>query len=256
VDLYAQADSHPRFAGVGRPTGQDGNTVRLPGSPDGHPSAFQINLPLYNGVTSLEIGVPRGSRLEAVRDAARRPPVCFYGTSIVQGGCASRPGMAYPSIIGRSLGLECLNLGFSGSARCEPEIAEILSRLGTRAFVLDPLPNMDADTIVSRLGHLVRILRHAHPRAPIVLVEHVRPSKLLPGDGWMKANALLGQLVDGLRDAGVEALHVVPARDLLGDDGEATVDGIHPTDLGFSRMAVVIGSALRAALEEQVTDRP
>ena len=76
----------------------------------------------------------------------------------------------------------------------------------------------------------------------------MQPSKLLPGDGWMKANALLGQLVDGLRDAGMEALHVVPARDLLGDDGEATVDGIHPTDLGFSRMAAAIGPVLQQAL--------
>jgi hypothetical protein len=248
VDLYARLDGRWRFAGVGRPEAREGNTASLPGSPDGSPTLFQVNFPLYNGVTSVEIGVPVGRRIEPVRETERRPPVCFYGTSIVQGGCASRPGMAYPSIIGRSLDLACLNLGFSGSARCEPEIAEILSRLEARAFVLDPLPNMDADSIPSRLGHLVRTLRNARPRAPIVLVEHVRPSRLAPGDGWLKANVLLGKLVDGLRDAGVGALHVVAARDLLGDDGEATVDGIHPTDLGFSRMAAAIGPVLQEAL--------
>ena len=248
VDLYALFDGRLRFAGVGRPEGRDGNTTLLPGSPDGSAVLFQLNFPLYNGVTSFEIGVPRGRTLEPVREAGRRPPVCFYGTSIVQGGCASRPGMAYPSIIGRSMGLECLNLGFSGSARCEPEIAEILSRLDARAFVLDPLPNMGADTIPSRLGQLVRTLRGAHPGAPIVLVEHVRPSRPVPDDGWLKANALLGRLVAELRDAGLGALPVVRAADLLGDDGEATVDGIHPTDLGFSRMAAAIGPVLQEAL--------
>jgi hypothetical protein len=258
VDLYAYRDGRPAFAGVGRPEGQAGNVARFPGSPagspDGGPRTFQLNLPLYNGVTSLEIGIPHGSSIDAAPETPRRPRVCFYGTSIVQGGCASRPGMAYPAIIGRALGIACINLGFSGSARAEPELAELLSRLDVRAYVLDPLPNMARDTIADRLGHMTRLLRRTHPSAPIVLVEHVRPSRPhLPGSPpWVEdsreANLILGALADRLRGEGVGGLHLVPARDLLGDDDEAPVDGIHPTDLGFARMAAAIGAVLRAAL--------
>ena len=254
VDLYAYPDGRPRFVGVGRPSQQAANVARLPGSQDGRPWGFQLNLPLYNGVTSVRLGVPAGYRLERVLEPVRRPPICFYGTSIVQGGCASRPGMAYPAIVRREMGIEGINLGFSGNARSEPEIAEILFRLEARAWVLDALPNMQAETIVERLGHLVRTLRRAHPKTPIVLVEHVRPSRLpLPWDRpwseeWSRCNGFLEALLESLGREGVPGLHVVPWKDLMGDDNEATVDGIHPTDLGFSRMAAVIGPVVRGAI--------
>jgi lysophospholipase L1-like esterase len=240
--------------GVGRPFQQCANSARLPGAQDGTPWIFQLNLPLYNGVTSVELGVPAGFTVEPLVEPGRRPAVCFYGTSIVQGGCASRPGMAYPAILGRHLGIECINLGFSGSARAEPEMAELLARLDPRAYVLDPLPNMSTDTISDRFAHLVRTLRSAHPRTPLILVEHVRPSWLpLPAgrpwaEEWSKANTLMNGVVDAMRKDGMKGLTVVPWKDLMGDDYEATVDGIHPTDLGFVRMAEVIEAAVRGAL--------
>ncbi len=218
VDLYALPRRAPPVLRHGPArSGQAGNVARLPGSPDGTLREFQLDLPLYNGIASLEIGTAPGTRVEAVPGGPLRPRVCFYGTSIVQGGCASRPGMAYPAIIGRALGVGCFNLGFSGSARSEPEMAEILSRVDAQAFVLDPLPNMARDTITERLGHMVRLLRRTQPAAPIVLVEHVRPSRPhLPGDPpWVEdsreANAILGALVAELRDEGVDGLHLVPA---------------------------------------------
>ncbi len=210
VDLYAYPaypDGRPRFAGVGRPSQQAANLARLPGSQDDRPWIFQLNLPLYNGVTSMQLGVPSGHRLEPLREAGRLPPLCFYGTSIVQGGCASRPGMAYPAIICRELGVEGINLGFSGSAKAEPEMAEILCRLDPRAWVLDALPKMAPDTVTERLGHLVRSLRRAHPGTPIVLVEHVRPARLsLPADRrwseeWDTCNALQRSLLGNLEHA-------------------------------------------------------
>jgi hypothetical protein len=254
VDLYSESTGSPRFVGVGQPSGQSGNLARFPGSQDGQPCTFQLNLPLYNGVTRLELGVPAGFGIEGVREKDRRPPLCFYGSSIVQGGCASRPGMPYAAIICRRLGVECINLGFSGSGRAEPEIAEILAELEARAWVLDPLPNMSADTITERLGNLVRVLRRAHPRVPLVLVEHLRPSSLPPPpdrpmeEDWRRANRMLRELVNTLKREGTRDLTVVAGETLLGEDGEATVDGIHPTDLGFARMAEVLGATVREAL--------
>jgi hypothetical protein len=254
VDLYAAARGAPRYVGTGRPTEQRWNLARLGGSQDGTPWTFTLDFPLYNGVSELEVGVPAGHRCEPAGRAGRTPPVCFYGTSIVQGGCATRPGMAYPAIIGRQLDVECVNLGFSGAGRAEPEMAEILSRVDARAWVLDPLPNMAADTIVERLGNLVRSLRRAHPDVPLVLVEHVRPSRLTGpaerpwAEEWSKTTRFMTEVVNSARADGVTGITVVPWTDLVGDDFEATVDGIHPTDLGFQRMAAAIGPAVREAI--------
>ena len=104
---------------------------------------YVLYLPLYNGVQEVKIGVPEGATLEV---AGPRPvgtkPIVFYGTSILQGGCASRPGMAYPAILGRRLDWPTINLGFSGNALSEPEVAQLLAELDPAVYVLDPLPNM------------------------------------------------------------------------------------------------------------------
>lgn len=251
VDLYAAPGGRFRFAGVGIPAAFPDNTARLPGSQDGKPCTFLLYLPLYNGVDSVEIGVGPGFALAPAAQTAARRPLCFYGTSIVQGGCASRPGMAYPAIVGRRLGCPTINLGFSGNGRAEPALAELLTRLDPAAYVLDPLPNMIAEPAAERMESMARTLRRAHPGTPIVLVEHLRLTRLPhPGgdasmEQWQRINADLRGVVDRLSCDGVGGIHVVGWQSLLGDDQEGTVDGIHPTDLGFARMAEAIAGALR-----------
>lgn len=251
VDLYADQDGHLRYAGTGRPAEFPVNTTRLPGSQDGRSWTFLLYLPLYNGVDSLQIGVLPGHDLEAVAPGgATTRPVCFYGTSIVHGGCASRPGMAYPAIVGRRLGLPIINLGFSGSARAEPEIAELLSRLDPAAYVLDPLPNMATDTVAERMEGMVRALRRARAEAPILLVEHLRFTKLPLADEraswaeWQRKNDALRDVALRLEGEGMRGIRRLGWHDLLGDDEEGTVDGVHPSDLGFTRMADAVAGAL------------
>src|ERR1017187_7975974 len=135
---------------------------------------YLLYLPLYNGVEEVKIGVPPEAKFEsALPRPAGLKPIVFYGTSIVQGGCASRPGMAYPAILGRRLDRPQINLGFSGNAWSEPEVAQLLAELDPAAYVLDPLPNMKEEWVVPRLARFVEILRGAHPKTPIVLVENV-----------------------------------------------------------------------------------
>jgi lysophospholipase L1-like esterase len=255
VDLYAQVGGRLRYAGTGRPTEYPVNSTRLPGSGDGQPCTFLLYLPLYNGVESVELEVGDGHGLEAAAPAASSTrPVCFYGTSIVQGGCASRPGMAYPAIVGRHLGLPTVNLGFSGSGRAEPEIAELLSRLDPAGYVLDPLPNMATDTVSERMEGMVRALRRAHPDTPILLVEHLRFTKLPRADErqgweeWQRKNDALRDVTVRLANEGLCRIRRLGWQGLIGDDEEGTVDGVHPTDLGFARMAASISGALGALL--------
>jgi lysophospholipase L1-like esterase len=209
---------------------------------------FLIYLPLYNGVTSVEVGVPSGKTIHAASPRLQKP-IVFYGTSILQGGCASRPGMAYPAIIGRKLDWPTINLGFSGNAKSEPELAGLLAELDPAVYVLDPVPNMDAALVRERMEFFVRTIRESHPKTPIILVESLSYTDgalvAQRKERYSSANAALREVFAKLKKSGVKNLHFISGENLIGDDHEATVDGTHPTDLGFLRMAEKIEPVLR-----------
>ena len=215
---------------------------------------YLLYLPLYNGVHKVEIGLPPTAEFApAPHYPQGTKPIVFYGTSITQGGVASRPGMAYPSILGRVLGAPIVNLGFSGNGQAEPEMAALLAELDPSVYVLDPLPNLSPAQVTERMPALVRALRRAHPQTPIVLVEsilYVDGPYVEEGRGrrCRESNAALLALYERLKADGDDRILYIKAQDLLGDDGEDTVDGTHPTDLGFFRMAKGMEPTLRTAL--------
>src|SRR5690606_24273204 len=105
------------------------------------------------------------------RPEARRRPLVFYGTSITQGGCASRPGMVHTAILGRRLDRPVINLGFSGNGRLEIEVGKLLAELDPAVYIIDCLPNASEKEVAERTEPLVRLLREHRPDTPIVLVE-------------------------------------------------------------------------------------
>jgi lysophospholipase L1-like esterase len=252
LDLYAQdGGGRWRWLATGRPETLPEVQTTLVDDLDGAARAYRLYLPLYNGVEALEIGVPRGASLEPL-PARRERPIVFYGTSITHGASASRPGMSHPAILGRRLSQPIVNLGFSGNGIMEPEVAALLAELEPSVYVVDCLPNMAAPLVAERTGPLVRTLRAAHPATPIVLVEDRNYT-----DGWLRASRRERNRTNhiafrrehaALLDAGVQNLHYVPGDRLFGDDGEAAVDGSHPTDVGFMRMADALEPVLRALL--------
>lgn len=134
-----------------------------------------------------------------------------------------------------------INLGFSGNGRMEPELADLLAELDPSIYVLDCLPNLDAAEVRERIEPFVRKLRAARPRTPIVLVEDrsyadafLVASKRERND---TSRLALKTAFENLKQSGVKDLHYLKGADLLGDDGEGTVDSSHPTDLGFMRQA-------------------
>jgi hypothetical protein len=254
LDLYVYTEEGCRWLAVGRPTAQ-ANTARLvDGLPPGK-RQYLLYLPLYNGVSSLEIGVPKGSLLAKAppRGEDRRRPIVFYGTSITQGGCASRPGMVHTAILGRWLDRPVINLGFSGNGRMELEVAELMAELDPVVYVIDCLPNMAAAEVRERTEPLVKALRHARPQTPIVLVEdrNYTDAFLLTAKRQRNetSQAALREVYSRLQTAGVKNLHYLPGKDLLGDDGEDTVDSSHPTDLGFLRQAEAFRKVLEPLLK-------
>jgi len=251
LDLYVKVGGRWRWIAVASPTQFPTSTAGLVAGMKRARRQYMLYLPLYNGVESVEIGLPPRavvSKPPARRGKAARP-ICFYGTSVTQGGCASRPGMVYTSILGRWLDRPTINLGFSGNGQSEPELASLLAELDPSVYVLDAIANMYAPWVPERIGLMVRTLRAARPTTPIVLMEHVgfQQPRFVRDVHRTQAsvNAALQRVLKDLHAAGVRGLHCVRTDRLLGDDGEATVDGIHATDVGFLRIARALEPLLR-----------
>lgn len=201
---------------------------------------FTLYLPLYNGVKSLQIGVPEGCRFDFVRPSVEKP-VVVYGTSIAQGACASRPGMAWTNILQRKLDMPVVNLGFSGNGQLDEEFFRLLAEMDAAMYVIDCMPNMTGDRVSlirPRLEKGLRILR-SKSKAPILLVEHDGYMGFYASDkrreDFRKTNEQLRAVYDLMKDE-IENLHYLTF-DELALSMDSQVDGVHATDLGMQQYA-------------------
>jgi len=213
---------------------------------------YALYLPIRNGTNDLAIGVAEGARFEGLSPRQVRP-IVFYGTSINHGASASRAGMIHTAILGRWFDRPVVNLGFAGNGRMHAEVGEWLGKLDAAVFVIDCLPNLNAERVRQRAVPLVKQIRAAQPDIPIVLVEDRRNTNswILPArNAHHDANhAALREAFATLQAEGMDNLFYIPGDDLLGDDSEGTNDGYHPSDLGFMRQAKVFYPVLQEALE-------
>lgn len=205
---------------------------------------FRLYLPLYNSIRWLEIGTNPSNLVEPVID--EKAPITLYGTSILQGGCASRPGLAWTNILGRKLDIRTINLGFSGNGRLEMPVIELLVETNPRLFVLDCLPNLATDsypddTIRERILTSVKMIRSKYPLTPILLAEHasgLREVTLNSGvvKECSRANNVLKAAMRQMVQEGIKNIWTLTAEE-IGFHAESTVDGIHPNDIGMMQYA-------------------
>lgn len=234
-----------------RPSGlQNEGRVILPPLGGGK-RRFRVYLPLYNGVTKLELSGNEGMPLEPVAPHNEENAIVVYGTSIAQGGCASRPGNAWPSMVGRDFGRSVINLGFSGSGRMETEVVELIAQLNPAVFVIDCLRNMGSFSeaeLKMRVARTAVLLSTAHPTTPLVFVD-------LDTDGgrdkYANRNTWQRDAILSLPDLQTRKLASVSGEKLLGTDNEGTVDGVHPNDLGMRRQADAVSAVLRRIIRKQ-----
>jgi hypothetical protein len=246
LDLYARENGHWEFKGVGRPKETRSNS-QLAKNPSGEPTEYLLYLPLYHNVTELKIGIEPGAVIKKAPDRpqGKARPLVFYGTSITQGGCASRCGMCSTALLGRWLDREVINLGFSGAGRMEPELADLLCELEPEIYILECLPNMTTPMVQERVEPFVLTLRRSHPDTAILLVESPLAIPHNPG------NAALREAYEKLQKQNVKNLYYLSGDNQLEGEENGTVDGAHPTDLGFFRMA----ATYRPVLQEIIAAR-
>ena len=207
-----------------------------------------INFPLYSGVVSLQIGLCAGASLKRAKEYADARPVVYYGSSITQGGCASRPGNSYQSIISRRLRCDYVNLGFSGSARGEEAMAEYISGLSMSAFVYDYDYNApDEGHLQNTHARMFNTVRAKNPQLPIIMLSCPQ-SKL--NESFRRRRDIIMRTYMSAREAGDNNVYFIDGGEILnifgGDSG--TVDNCHPNDLGFACMAKAIGDVLQNIL--------
>ena len=206
-------------------------------APYGNMRTFTINFPLYHDVYELYVGLKEGCVLETAPDYAITTPFVYYGSSITQGGCASRPGTCYQAWLSRWFDADYINLGFSGSAKGEDEIADYVAGLSMSAFIYDYDYNSPTyETLVETHEKMLRKVRAAHPDVPIICAS--RPRFPLNPEETARRD-LIASNVEKLRAEGDRLISFVPGSELIALGGtEGTVDYCHPTDLGFYSMAV------------------
>ena len=242
-DLYA--DKH--FVTTFRPPFEVEDSYQsLHEFPYGTMREITINFPLYSGVSELYIGLQKSASVEACMPYSIQKPVVFYGSSITQGGCASRPGNAYPAILSNWFDFDYINLGFSGNAKGEQEMAEYIANLEIGIFVLDYDHNApDLQHLQNTHYAFYQTVRAAHPHIPILMMTSI--TKPWTQDHYFERRDTIYNSYMKAKENGDENVYFWDgSKEFAPYDNYGTVEGCHPNDFGFYGMA----ASLRQLLKE------
>ncbi|MCC7523726.1 MAG: SGNH/GDSL hydrolase family protein [Chitinophagaceae bacterium] len=217
---------------------------------------YRLFLPLYNSVSWMEIGVPEGNTFIPM-PLSDEKPVVIYGTSIAQGGCASRPGLAWTSILERQLDCPLVNFGFSGNGRLETPLIDLMTEIDAKVYVLDCLPNLVGipdDELETKIREAVKGLQSKRPAIPVLLVEHslgdnegVINKKSV--EACVRTSKVLRQTYEKLLKEGTKNIYLLTNSE-IGLDINSTVDGIHPADIGMKQHADAYTKKIREIVHE------
>lgn len=246
LDLYARSADSDQWGWIhGKYDFSDTVRYSFTGFQSDSLRQYRLYLPLYNAVTWLQIGVDKGHDLHF--NTSKVSPIVVYGTSIAQGACASRPGLAWTNRLGRVMDHEVINLGFSGNGRLESELLHLIRDVDAAAFILDCIPNLSVqgeggkENLIRLIGNAVAIIREKHADVPIVFAAHSASQV----DGVLNftttkeydlRSEVAETTVKKLIKEGDSSLFWL-STDALDMDKESTVDYAHPNDYGMGKIA-------------------
>ncbi len=235
-DLYEYKDGKEIYVkSFIPPFYMDGGYESVIDFPSSGEHTVTVNFPLYFNVHELYIGIREGAVLKKAPDYRLKKPIVFYGSSITQGGCASRPGNSYQGFLSRAYDFDYVNLGFSGSAKGEDNMANYIASLDMSAFVYDYDYNAPtAEHLTMTHERFYKKIRECHPDIPIVFMS--RPKIYLDSEETLRKKTVRQTYEAAL--ARGERVYLALGNELISLSGnDASVDGCHPSDLGFFSMA-------------------
>ncbi|MDR6551888.1 SGNH/GDSL hydrolase family protein [Paenibacillus qinlingensis] len=241
ADVYIGMKMNIRYAGLIAPKSYEVETATLTFEKNKEVEDITIHLPRNVELEDVQIELEDDARLEAPTPYTFEIPMVFYGSSITEGGCATRPANAYTALLSRWLDADYINLGFSGSAKGEPELAAYIAGLEMSVFI------MDYDHNAPTVDHLERThepffkeIRKAQPELPILFL--TKPDFDLKPEEAAQRRAIIQRTYGNAKAAGDEFVHFIDGERFFGETNResCTIEGCHPNDLGFMRMAEVI----------------
>lgn len=251
-DMFAEEKGTSRYLGVFKPPLDviDGyeslKSIEYPGE-----KVITLNMPLYSTVKKLYIGVKEGSVLKEAPKYRITKPVVFYGSSITQGGCASKPGSSYQSILSRQLDFDYINLGFAGNAKAEDAMVDYIKCLDMSLFVMDYEYNApNVDYLQATHTRMFDTIRAAQPNLPILIL--CSPKYFL-NEEFQKRTQVIYNTYKNAKARGDKNVYLITGRELMnlvGDNG--TVDITHPTDSGFFSMSYAMMPVIKKILYESI----
>lgn len=255
MDLYIFKDNRWRFLNSTVFENKKSNECKLADNLTKLPAGknkYTLNLATYDEITKLEIGIDDDAQIQGLK--AKEDYIVIYGSSITQGGCASRPGLIYPNQIRLKLREEVINLGFCGMGFISPEMVNILNKLNPKLMIMDCIPNMTTFTpeeFKSRYMHFYNVFRKSHKETPIIFTEKAMYTNEWAGiNATSYYNSYLKKIFAEL-SKNDKNIYYIEGENLYGSD-EASSDGIHPNDMGHTNMANIYINKIKEIL---YTDR-
>ena len=248
ADLYIDYGYGSIFTGAIKPNGNADCTEKIK-MPEGEHDVT-VYLPLYGNVQEFEIGLPEGSSLkEHTKKYQNELPILYYGSSITQGACASRPGRAYEALISRKYNVDYTCLGFSGACMAEDAIVEYMSTLPMSAFVSDYDHNAPTHEHLKNTHHkLYETIRAKNPDIPYFMV--TRPNFYFNEDHISRRDIVMQSYL-AARDKGDKNVYFIDGSAFFNGENveDLTLDLTHPNDEGFRRMANYLGDVIAKVMK-------
>ncbi len=207
-----------------------------------------IHMPLYCDVKAILVGLQDTAQVGKARPYCYEKPVVYYGHSITQGGCASRPGNSYPNILSRRLDIDHINLGFSGNCKGEPALAEHIASIPMQAFVMDYDHNApDMEHLRKTHEPFFKIIRERHPELPVIFMTSTAQARFFDDQEGRKA--VIRKTYENALAAGDRNVYFIDGSKIYDGCDAATVEGCHANDLGFWLQANAVGAVLEKILQ-------
>ena len=249
-DLYRNNGNDSEFLGIFRMPFEfkGGYQVVNNVSNTGEMVSYEIEMPLYSHVSELHIGLKKGSKIEAGVPFFNDLPIVYYGSSITQGGCASRPGTSYQAMISHRYNLDYINLGFSGSCKAEKSMAEYLASIPMSCFVCDYDHNASYEHYAVSHYPLYETFRKAQPDTPYIMIS--RPTNAIDAEYVRERFEVMIQTYNKAVALGDKNVYYIDGREFYKglNFTDCTVDLTHPNDIGFHKMSEIIGNMIEKVL--------